>query len=322
MKIFISGASGLLGSAVTSVLAKRGHEVIGLVNSPQGADIVKKAGGMPVMGELLEGGQWCEDVKSADKVISLTKTFVRDEDVPKVITKENMEDAGMRFTESVTNLIKAASDGNAKGVIVTYSTLCHGDRQGKWVTDADAVDPIGYCRPLAGHFDAISRTAEDANIPLIEIYPSFVYGNGTWFAKLVEQFKSGKAMVVEPGDNYLSLIHLEDAAILYANAAEKLDSNDSLVISDDRPVKQRVLMDYISDLLNMPMVKTVSFDVYKKEVGELMAETMRSSIRASGIRAFDLLGHIPIHRSWEEGIPYTLKQLGIEPRSVELKIAA
>ena len=322
MKILISGASGLLGSAVTGVLAMRGHKVIGLVDNTEGADIVKKAGGIPLMGDLLEGGQWCEEIKSADKVISLTKPFARDADIPRVITPDVMEKAGMRFTESVTNLIKAASDGSAKDVIVTYSTLCYGDRQGKWVTDADAVDPIGYCRPLNGHFDAINKTAEDADIPLIQLYPSFVYGNGAWFAKLIDHFKAGKAMVVEPGDNYLSLVHLEDAAEFYANAAEKLDVNESLVISDDRPVKQRVLMDYISDLLDMPAVQTVSFDEYKKEIGELMAESMRSSTRASGIRAFDLLGHIPKHRSWEEGIPYTLRQMGIEPRKVELEEAA
>ena len=322
MKILISGASGLLGSAVTGVLAMRGHKVIGLVDNTEGADIVKKAGGIPLMGDLLEGGQWCEEIKSADKVISLTKPFARDADIPRVITPDVMEKAGMRFTESVTNLIKAASDGSAKGVIVTYSTLCYGDRQGKWVTDADQVDPIGYCRPLNGHFDAINKTAEDADIPLIQLYPSFVYGNGAWFAKLIDHFKAGKAMVVEPGDNYLSLVHLEDAAEFYANAAEKLDVNESLVISDDRPVKQRVLMDYISDLLDMPAAKTVSFDEYKKEIGELMAESMRSSTRASGIRAFDLLGHIPKHRSWEEGIPYTLRQMGIEPRKVELEEAA
>jgi nucleoside-diphosphate-sugar epimerase len=318
MKVFVSGASGFLGSAVTTELARRGHEVTGLTRDEQGAKTVKNAGGKPIIGDLFKGGAWCDAIKNVDKVISLTQPISIEEKVD----LSKIAEYSHKHTESVTNLIKAAADGKAKAVIVSYHTLCFGDRMGKWVNDFDFVNPVGFCRPLAGSFEAVERVGEDAGLPLINIFPGMVYGNGSWLKMIIDSFQKNTAKVVEPGNNYLSLIHVEDAATLYALAAEKLGKSENFTLADDRPVTQRVLMDHIADMLDQSPVPMVDFNTYAKLYGKLMAETMSSSIRVQGIRAMDLLGHIPKLRSYEAGIRYTLKSMGIEPRKKELEEAA
>jgi nucleoside-diphosphate-sugar epimerase len=318
MKIFISGASGFVGRAVTTELAKRGHEVVGLVRDKNRADIVKRAGGRPVVGDLLENGSWCNDIKASDRVISLTQPFKLGDDIP----LDKMEDFGHKHAEAVTNLIKAAAEGMAKSIIVTYHSLCYGDRKGKWVADADAVDPIGYCRPLTGSIKAIDEIGEESEIPIVRMFPALVYGNGGWFKRLIENFQNGTAKIVEPGSNFLSLIHVEDLAGMYANAVEKLRENETLTLSDNRPVVQSTLMEHIADLLDLPVPALVDFNTYAREFGLMEAETMSCSTRVPGIHAMDVLNYVPKHRSYEAGIRYTLCQMGIEPRKRELEEAA
>jgi nucleoside-diphosphate-sugar epimerase len=318
MKIFISGASGFVGSAVTSELARRGHEVIGLVRDKARAAIVKKAGGRPVVGDLIENGSWCSDIKESDRVISLTQPFKLGDNIP----LDKMEDYGRKHAESVTNLIKAAAEGMAKSIIVSYHSLCYGDRKGKWVADADAIDPIGYCRPLTGSIKTIDAVGEDSGIPIVRMFPALVYGNGGWFKRLIESFRSGKAKIVEPGNNFLSLIHVEDLAFAYAQAVEKLNENETLALSDNRPVVQSTLMEHIADLLDMSAPNMVDFKSYASEFGLMEAETLSTSTRVPGIHAMDVLDYVPKHRSYEEGVRYTLCQMGIEPRQKELEEAA
>jgi nucleoside-diphosphate-sugar epimerase len=318
MKVFVSGAGNFLGSAVIAELARKGNHVVGLVNSESEGRTVEKLGGKPLIGDLLTSGAWCKEVQTAEKVISLTSPL---EGVEKIDTSK-MEAYSHKYTEEVTNLIKAAAGGKAKAVIVSFSTQCMGDRQGKWVSDADAVDPIGYCRPMTGSFAAIERVAEDAELPLIEIYPSLVYGNGSWFKRLITAIQNGTARVVAPGDNYLSLIHVEDAATYIALAAEKLDRNESFCLADDRPVMQREFMDFITDLMDRPPLKQVDFKTYSGLFGVLAAEAMSSSTRVQGVKAMDLLGHVPVYRYFDTGIAHTLKTMGIEPRRRALEEAA
>ncbi|MGA2191821.1 MAG: hypothetical protein ABSG42_00385, partial [Nitrospirota bacterium] len=201
--------------------------------------------------------------------------------------------------------------------ILTFDTQCYGDRKGQWTGEPDAINPAGYCKPLGTSFKTIEKTAEESELNTVYLFPAMVYGNGGWFEELVHNMESGKAKVVEPGDNYLSLIHVEDLAVYYALAAERINSSEYFNISDDRPVMQRVLVDHIADLIGVPSPPMVSFAEYSKEFGPLAAEAMSISTRVSGIKAIDFFDYAPRQRSYETGVAYTLEKMGIKLREKE-----
>lgn len=317
MKIFVSGAAGFIGRHVVSELSGRGHEVVGLARDREGAEIIEKMGGKPVIGDLTKNGQWCSEIMAADKVISLTQPFKHGESIP----LDKMEECGIRHGEAVTNLIKAAYCGAPTSIILTWDAQCYGDRKGQWTSDIDALNPIGYCRPLSASFKAIERISEDSELPVISVFPARVYGNGGWFADLVRNMISGKARLVEPGDNWLSLIHVEDLAAFYALAAEKIDESASFCVSDDRPVRQDVLMNFIADLLGKQQPEMVDFETYAKRFGLMEAEAMSSSTRVPGINAIEKLDLALKHRGYERGITDALKSMGIEPGKALLEAA-
>jgi nucleoside-diphosphate-sugar epimerase len=62
---FVAGAGGLLGAELITVLVARGDQVLGFAESVQAAEGVRRAGGLPVIGDRLEPGQW-QDEAAAD----------------------------------------------------------------------------------------------------------------------------------------------------------------------------------------------------------------------------------------------------------------
>src|SRR5215218_33338 len=55
---FVTGAAGLVGTELVKVLVARGHRVLGLTPSFEGAEDMRRAGAIPVIGDLLEAGRW------------------------------------------------------------------------------------------------------------------------------------------------------------------------------------------------------------------------------------------------------------------------
>ena len=67
---FVTDAAGFLGTELVMVLVAQGHRVLGLTSSGEAAERVRRAGAIPVMGDLLAPGQW-QDEAAADWVFHL-----------------------------------------------------------------------------------------------------------------------------------------------------------------------------------------------------------------------------------------------------------
>jgi len=304
--VFISGASGFLGRAVSAELAEKGHQVTGLVNTDNEGKALEKRGCGYIVGDALEGGQWCSAIKDADKVISLERPPIYGEDISDIHVS-----AQGSFTERSTNLFKAAANGKARSFLMTYDILCYGSRSGEWVSDADAVEPAGLCKSMGDPFKAMEKLAEESGLGLVNIFPALVYGNGGWFKRIVDDIEKGEGSIVEPGNNYLSLIHVDDLAGIYAGIIENVEGNEVYVLSDGRPVTQEELLKHISALMGVREPRIVSFADYAKKNGKLFAETMSSSLRAEGLKAIDTLRYAMKVRSYDKGVGITLESMGI-----------
>lgn len=278
MKILVTGASGYVGSAVVKELSKRGHKVMGLVRSaPKGA-LVEKAGATPVVGNLFDTGPWSAAIKDADVIISATRPVRHGEKVSVAESHRRSYNHG----KMVGNLLTAAQGSRVKCLIMTYGIQGFGDRGDKWVDETAELMPMGYERTVSGAYWHIDKTSRRTRIPITNMFVGWPYGSDGWFGSIARGIMRGSCRIVGAGDNYLSLIHIDDLAAAYAEVAEKTMFGNRFCIADGNPVTQRELLEFIAEQTGSEPPKEAGVEAHAKRTSELAAELWTCSTRVSG----------------------------------------
>ena len=319
MRIFLTGATGFVGTAVLRRLVEAGHTVLGLVQDGDKAELVKKAGGIPVVGDLLVPDPWTETVKDCDLVISASSPF-------KITDKLSMEEAERRaeaHAEMVGNLLHAARRSKVQAAVLTYHVTAFGNRGDSWVSEVLPIDPVGLSRPVAGAYWYIERAARKEGVPTIEVFPGWTYGPGSWFEHLlVAGLMSGTARIVGAGTNFKSLIHIDDLAEGYKLIVDKMPVGERYCLVDSHPVRQREFIKLVTKEMGLSEPGQIEYMLFARKNGEVLAEALDSSVRVSNAKAKRELGFAPKYDNFCHGIPEALKALGITVVTRELPKAA
>ncbi len=307
MKIFVTGGSGFIGSAITKELVSLGHEVTGLVRRKSKADIVEQTGASVVAGDLLEADLWTMALRDADLIISASQPVRHGE-------KVSLSEARRRsyyHGQMVGNLFLAAEGSGVKGVIVTYGVEGFGNRGEQWVMENDEINPYGYERSIAGAYWHIDKTSRKTRVPLVNVFTGWAYGPGSWFESLVRGMKNGTMRVIGEGNNYMSFIHIDDLARAYGKMAELLPFGERYCIVDGKPATQREMANFIARLVGGRTPKSVEIDAYARLAGDLAAESFSCSTRVLGERTRKAILPELKYPSYLEGMPAVVEEMGI-----------
>jgi nucleoside-diphosphate-sugar epimerase len=307
MRILVTGGSGFIGSAIIKRLVEDGHDVDGLVHTASRAGIVENAGGRVVVGDLLEAGEWTAVLGEADLVISASQPVRQSEKVPVDAARRRSFYHG----KMVGNLFLAAAGTGVKGVVVTYGVNGFGNRGSEWLTENSDINPTGYERTVSGAYWHIDKTSRKAKLPLLNIFTGWVYGPGGWFATMARNIKNGSMRVVGDGNNFMSLIHIDDLAAAYSAIADKMPFGERYALVDDNPVTQRELADCIAETLEVRTPKNIDISAYAGMAGDLAGESISCSCRVSGARMKKHLLHELKYPTIATGIPQAIEALGI-----------
>lgn len=205
MKILVIGASGYLGYAVASALARAGHEVQGLVRRAEAAAMLRKAEVRPLMGTLQEPAVYTAAAEHCSVLIYAAADY--------------QADTLALDRTAVEALLGTVQRGlQPKTVIYTSGVWVHGN------TGDDMVDetaPLAPPRAVQVR-PAIERLVlEHPHARGLVIRPGDVYGGrggltGMWF----EGAEKGELRIIGDGRNRWPLVHVEDLADAYVRLAE------------------------------------------------------------------------------------------------------
>lgn len=201
MRIFMTGATGYIGSVVTEKLLAAGHRVSGLARSDEAARRLEAAGAEAVRGALDDPDPVARGAAEADGAIHLAMDFSAD--APKV-------------DRAATGAILRGLDGSGKPFLYTSGVWVMGSTGGHVVDETAPLNPVPMVAWRPAH-EQLVLGAE--GVRGVVIRPAMVFGRGGGFvASLFRPDASGAVRYVGTGENRWSMVHVEDLADLYVLA--------------------------------------------------------------------------------------------------------
>ncbi|GAB3398025.1 SDR family oxidoreductase [Humibacter soli] len=279
MRIFVTGASGWIGSSVIPELKSAGHHVIGLARSDSSASAVERAGAEVFRGNLSDVGALRAAAARADGVIHLAY-------------EHSLGQAGGAATDAAAiDAFTAALADTGKPLLVTGATLF---RPGHVTTERDELHATG---PIASRIlnlqTALAAVHRGVRVSLV-MMPRSVHGLGErhgFIPRLIAQARDkGVSGYVGDGMNRWPAVHVADAAVLYRLAIEKAPSGSVLHAVGDEGVPVRDIAEAIGRRLGVPAESRPA-----EEFGMPLAPLLGTDMPASSTVTQQLLGWTPTH---------------------------
>jgi nucleoside-diphosphate-sugar epimerase len=211
MRIFLTGATGFIGSAIVPELINAGHQVLGLTRSDAGALSLKAAGAEVHRGHLEDLESLRTGAVKSDGVIHTA--FIHDFSK----FKENCE-----IDERAIKTLGSALAGSDRPLIVT-SGLALGSPKRPVTEDVDP--PENSPMPRVSEETAVALASQGVKTSVMrlpQVHDPVKQGLVTYLVALARE--KGVSPYVEEGLNRWSAAHVLDVARLYRLALEKHES--------------------------------------------------------------------------------------------------
>jgi 2-alkyl-3-oxoalkanoate reductase len=302
MKIFIAGATGVLGRRVVARLVAAGHQVSALSRSQANRDWLAAHGAEPRQADLFNAEQVRAAAAGAEAVLHLA-TAIPTGDRPSAADWAR-NDRIRR--EGTANLVEAALQVGAKLYIQQGITFIYGDRQGDWVDEQTPVGShIGGVLQSALDMERIvADAARERQLPAVVLRFGMFYAHDSVQTRgMLDMISRGRFPVIGGGRVWWSLIHADDAAAAVAHTVEvyPVGLGQTFNIVDDEPVLYRELVHAIARKLGARRPGGVPAWLARRVVGSGTVDFLLASTRVRNQLAAEVLGWRPQYPTYREG---------------------
>ena len=312
MRVFVAGATGVIGRALVPQLVARGHDVVAMTRSASKQDVVRSLGARPVVADALDPEAVSQAVASAEPgviVHELTalsgEMSARDMRHP----ERFFEPTNRLRTEGTDHLLTAGRAAGARRFVAQSFAAWRFARTGGPVqTEADPLDPDPPGALRAGLAGVLyleqAVTSIEWGDGLVLRYGG-LYGPGTAVsladdAQIAAPIRKRRFPIVGDGGGVWSHVHVDDAAAATAIAVERGEPGIYNIV-DDEPAPVREWLPVLASALNAKPPRRIPRWLGRLAAGEAATVMMTDVRGASNEKAKRELGWKPRYASWRQG---------------------
>ena len=279
MKILVSGSTGLIGSALTTVLTTRRDRVVRLVRSPP------RVGGEAVLWDPVAGTVVGDDFEGMEAVVHLAGENIatsRWTEAQKERIRASRVDGTRLLSETLAQLQRPPQ------VLVCASAIgFYGDRGDEIMTEqAEAGD--GFLPQVVAEWEAATMAARDRGIRVVCLRLGVIMSPvGGALSRMLLPFRLGLGGKVGNGKQYFSWVSLEDAVevICFALKADSLQGPVNAV--SPNPVTNREFTKTLGRSLMRPTLCWMPAWLVRTAMGEMGEELLLASTRVEPRKLLD-----------------------------------
>jgi len=298
MKVFMTGATGYIGSVVAEKFQEAGHQVVGLARSDASAEALGAHGIEVVRGDLSDTRVLTDAARAADGVIHTAFSFEGGDFF-----------SGIAAEEAAVRALIAGAAGTDKPLIMTSGTGMLGDT-GERIFDEDtpvtlpteqAAAENPAMKAVRGRLQTEALVLGAAGVHGIVLRPPSIYGRSDGSSLLAWLKAAAPPLGAVPyaagtAGHLWSFVHVDDLADLYVLALEA-DRGELFHAGAESGVRTKALAEAMSIALGLGG-KTVELDI--SELGQALGAPPRAGYwamnsQSSGEKARRLLGWKPQH---------------------------
>ncbi len=303
MKVFITGATGVLGHRLVERLCDRGHEVIGLTRDEKGDDLVERQGGIPRRGNVLEQESLSVAVDDADVVVHAA-TKIPTKMKP---TADDWEQNARIRVEGGRNIVAAAVDTGATRVLFPSVVWVARQPDGSFFDENAARHPDRTTQSAADAEDVFHDAAQTHGLDIGILRCGFFYApDSAQTRQFAQNLLSRRLPIVGGGvfgrqDAKLSLLHADDAARAFADAAET-DVTGCWHVVDNEPVTVAEFIRTFAEELDAPKPFRIPAWLGRPLAGKDAVRLLTHSMATANDMFEREIGWEPMYPTFREGL--------------------
>ena len=305
MRIFLAGATGVIGRELLPLLIERGHEVVALTRREEEVPRLKSVGAEPAVADVFDAeGLRTVVVRAQPEAVVHELTDLPDIFDPGRIAEQFAANNRIR-REGTRNLLSGAKAAGTRRVVA--QSIAYGYKPvGPRIKTEEASLFVDAPEPWGGSVRAAKALEETVlgteGIEGVVLRYGQLYGPGTYFApdgQIGRDLLAGATPIAGEGEGTYSFLPVEDATSAGVAAVEGWPSG-VYNVCDDEPTRARKWMPYYAEIMGAAEPPRVSKEELLEAAGWLTLHQITEMRGASNARAREQ-GWTPKYRSWRDG---------------------
>ena len=290
MRVFLTGGTGYIGSAVLDALLRAGHRVTAMVRDPEKAARLTARGAATVVGELSKPKTFAAALAGAEAVVHTAYEMS-----PRGVEKDR--DA----IETLLSSLKPASSDTVRRFIYTSGVWVLGNTTDP-ADEQMAIDPVAHVAWRAAHEQRVLEAGQNG-LRTIVVRPGIVYGGSRGIVSdLLKDALNGMMRVIGTGKNRWPTIYDRDLGDLYARLLLAPDAGGIYHANDETDARVNDIVDAIADHLpHRPDIRHMPLPEARRKLGSY-ADALALDQRVRSPRA-KALGWAPTLSSIIANVP-------------------